>query len=422
VFLHIDVDSFFVSAERSRDPALLGIPVAVGGRSNLEIFARKRSRIRLMDENHGAFVAPLFYSERRKGFEHFVDRVDGRERIRGIVTTASYEARACGVRTGMPLAQALRLCPKLRVLPNDMLLYHQLSHALAEFLKREIPRTEQFSIDEFFGDISGWVDAGESEAFARALQQKIFQRFRLPVSIGIARSKWIAKLATEYAKPYGVRRVTDVRAFIRKIPIGVFPGIGRGYHQRLEARGIRFLGEIESQKLLFERWGESGRQLYRRILGTDGEGIAERPSRQSVGISRTFDPLSDPEEVRRRIMVMARHVAYITLRIDANPTRYYLKVNYQGGVRVKETLRVNRIFSERLFKEKLSEIYDRIRLSGHAAVKLSLSVSDFTGVHPRTLSLLELERDRKDRKITKGMQKIRERFGLDAIRTGNELL
>ncbi len=422
MFLHIDVDTFFVSAERSRDPALLGIPVAVGGRSNLEIFERKRAHIRLMDRNHGAFVAPVFYSGRKKSFaEHFIDRIEGREKIRGIVTTASYEARERGVKTGMPLAEALRLCPELVVLPNDMLLYHRLSHGLSRFLSHKIPRLEQFSIDEFFGDLAGWVGEEESEAFARSLQQEIFERFALPVSIGIARSKWTAKLATEYCKPYGVLKVEDVEAFIREIPIGEFPGIGRGYRRRLQERGIRTLGEIPKYRKLLESWGMPGRQLYRRILGIDGEGIAPRPSRQSVGISRTFDPLSDSGEIRRRIMILARHVAYITLRIGANPTRYYLKINYQEGIRAKEAIRVDRIFSESLLKEQLAGIFHRIHPPGYSAVKLSLSVSDFTHLHPRTLSLLELDRDRRDRKISEGMQRIRERFGLDAIRTANEL-
>jgi len=423
VFLHIDIDSFFVSAERSRDASLLGIPVAVGGRSNLEIFERKRTRIRLMDENRGAFVAPVFYSDRKKSFaEHFIDRIDGREKIRGIVTTASYEARDRGVRTGMPLAQALRLVPELVILPNDMLFYHRLSHDLAGFLAREIPRVEQFSIDEFFADLSGWRGEEESEDFARSLQEEIFRRFGLPVSIGIARSKWTAKLATEYAKPYGIYRVQSVEGFLREIPIAAFPGIGKGYRRRLEARGIRTLGEIPRHRKLLESWGVPGRQLYRRILGIDGEGIAPRPSRQSVGISRTFDPIGEREEIRRRIMVMARHVAYITLRIGANPTRYYLKVNYAGGLRAKEAIRVDRIFSERLFKERLSELFGQIHLPGASAVKLSLSVSDFTHLHPRTLSLLDLEEDLRDRKISEGMQRIRERFGLDAIRTANELV
>jgi DNA polymerase-4 len=254
------------------------------------------------------------------------------------------------------------------------------------------------------------------------LQERIFRRFHLPVSIGIARSKWTAKLATEYAKPYGVLRVDDVEEFIREIPIDKFPGIGRGYRRRLEARGIRTLGELIPLAKLFESWGEPGRQLYRRILGIDGEGIARRPSRQSVGISRTFDPIADPEEVRRRIMVMARHVAYITLKLEANPTRYFLKINYASGLRVKAGVRVERIFSETLLKSELSKLFECLHRPGEGAVKLALSVSDFTHLHPRTLSLLELEADRKARAVTEKMQQIRERFGLDAIRTGNELL
>jgi DNA polymerase-4 len=423
MFLHIDIDSFFVSAERSRDPSLRGIPVAVGGRSNLEIFDPGRARIRLMDENHGAFVAPVFYNERKRSFrERFVERVGGREKIRGIVTTSSYEARACGIRTGMPLAQALRLCPELVVVPGDLLFYHRLSHALSRFLFARIPKVEQFSIDEFFGDLEGWVPEEESEAFARRLQGEIFREFGLPVSVGIARSKWTAKLATEYAKPYGIRRVEEVEPFIREIPVEEFPGIGRGYRRRLESRGIRTLGELVSHRKLLESWGLPGRQLYRRILGIDGEGIAPRASRQSVGISRTFDPLGDPAEIRRRIMILARHVAYITLKIGANPIRYHLRIRYRDGMRARESIRVERLFSERLLKETLSGSFSRIHPRGAEAVKLSLSVSDFTHLHPRTLSLLEYERDLRDRKIGRELQRIRERFGLDAIRTANEML
>ena len=181
------------------------------------------------------------------------------------------------------------------------------------------------------------------------------------------------------------------------------------------------LGEVEALRGLFEGWGKYGRQLYRRILGIDGEGISERPSRRSVGISRTFDPLFDGNELRRRIMILARHVAFITMKLGANPTRYYLKINYAEGVRVKEARRVDRLFSESVMKEVLAEIFSSIHRPGLGAVKLSLSVSDFTHLHPRTLSLLELEKDRKARAIGEKVQQVRERFGLDAIRTANEL-
>ena len=154
MFLHIDIDSFFASAERSVNPTLKGIPMAVGSRSNLEIFNKKRTYIRLMDDNSGAFVAPVFYSEKKRTFESlFVEEIEGKKKIRGIITTASYEARASGVKTAMPIAQALQLCPTLRVVPSNYPLYHKLSHQIHAFISAHIPQVEQYLIDEFFGQI-----------------------------------------------------------------------------------------------------------------------------------------------------------------------------------------------------------------------------------------------------------------------------
>jgi len=94
MFIHIDIDSFFASAERSVDHSLKGIPMAVGSRSNLEIFNKKRTNIRLMNENSGAFVTPVFYSDKKKTFtSHFIDTIEGKEKIRGIITTSSYWRR-----------------------------------------------------------------------------------------------------------------------------------------------------------------------------------------------------------------------------------------------------------------------------------------------------------------------------------------
>jgi len=422
MFIHIDIDSFFVSAERSVDPSLKGKPVAVGGRSNLEIFSRKRTHIRLMDDNSGAFVAPVFYSDHKKSFrEKFVDIIDGREKIRGIITTSSYEARAYGVKTAMPIAQALQLCPQMIVVPSHYLLYHKLSHQIHAFVASKIPVVEQFSIDEFFGDLSGWVKEEDAVTFAKQLQAELLEQFDIPVSIGLAPSKWIAKLATEYAKPYGVYRVGDTLAFIQDIPISRFPGIGRKLQEKLHTRGIKKLGEIALHRRLFESWGKSGTQLYHRILGSSTEGIQPKAGRKSVGISRTFDPIDTPDEIRRRIMVMARHICYIVMGLEVTPTLYYLKINYQYGIRTKQSRRIERIFSEALYKQTLAEIYEEIARPELSAVKLTLNVSDFTATHPRALSLLEHDADLKERTITEKIHDIRSRFGLDAIRTANEL-
>ena len=422
MFLHIDIDSFFASAERSLDPSLKGIPMAVGSRSNLEIFNKKRTNIRLMNDNSGAFVTPVFYSDKKKTFEnHFIDKIDGRDKIRGIITTSSYEARAFGVKTGMPIAQALQLCPQMVVVPSNYPLYHKLSHKIHAFMTKHIPKVEQFSIDEFFGDVSGWIKDEECYAFAQKLKAEMMEVFDIPVSIGISKAKWIAKLATESAKPFGVYEVKDIDAYIEDMPIKKFPGIGKGFQKRLEERYIKTLGDVKRNKPLFYSWKKPGIQLYHRVTGTCGEGIESRGDRKSIGISRTFDPIYDAEEIRRRIMIMARHITYLVMQIEVNPTTFYLKVNYEYGVKAKSSETVNRLFSEHLFKSELSKMYDVIRIPNKGAVKITVNVSNFTMHHTRTFSLLDYDRDLKEKELSKKIHQLRERFGLDILKTGDEL-
>ncbi len=422
MFLHIDIDSFFASAERTVDASLKDIPIAVGSRSNLEIFNKKRTNIRLMNNNSGAFVTPVFYSDKKKTFDsYFVDKIEGRDKIRGIVTTASYEARAFGVKTAMPIAQALQLCPKMIVVPSNYPLYHKLSHQIHSFMLAHIPKVEQYSIDEFFGDVSGWIKDEDVYAFAQTLKIKIHDHFDIPVSIGISKAKWIAKLATESAKPYGVHEVKNIDEYIENMPIKEFPGIGRSFQERLGKYYIATLGDVKRHKSLFYSWKKPGIQLYHRVTGTDNEGINSRGDRKSIGISRTFDAIYNANEVKRRIMIMARHIVYMVMAIEVNPTTYYLKINYEYGVKVKKSLTVDRIFSETLFKSILTEMYAEMSYPEKGAIKLSLNVSNFTSQHKKTLSLMDLDEDIHENKLSKEIQKLRDRFGLDIIKTGDEL-
>ena len=430
MFLHIDIDSFFASAERSVNESLKHIPICVGSRSNLEIFNKKRTYIKLMNDNSGAFVTPVFYSDKKmksrrnedKTFEsYFVDEIEGRKKIRGIVTTASYEARKCGVKTAMPIAQALQLCPTMTVVPSNYPLYHKLSHKIHAFMLAHIPNVEQYSIDEFFGDLSGWKTDEEVYAFAKELQAKILAHFDIPVSIGISKAKWIAKLATESAKPYGVYEVKDIDAYIENIPIKEFPGIGKGFQKRVGGHYIATLGDVKRHKALFESWKKPGIQLYGRVTGTDNEGISTRGERKSIGISRTFDAIHDVSEIKRRIMIMARHIIYMVMAIEVNPTSYYLKVGYEYGVKVKKTLTVDRMFSEKLFKFMLTQMYEEIVQVNKGAIKLTLSVSNFSAQNQKTLSLMDFDEDKHENKLSREIQNLRERFGLDIIKTGDEL-
>jgi DNA polymerase-4 len=423
MFIHIDIDAFFASAERAFDPSLCDIPMAVGSRSNLEIFSRKRVGTKLMNENSGAFVAPVFYTDREKSFEeYFIDRINGEHKIRGIITSASYEARACGVKTAMPIAQALQLCPEMIIIPSHYKRYHTLSQQLFRYMQRKIPKVEQYSIDEFFGDLSGWIEPTQVFSYAKSLQKEIMTQFSLPVSIGISEAKWIAKLATESAKPYGIFEVKEIDSYIEHIPIEKFPGIGKGFQHRLKSHYISTLGEVKRNSALLYQWKKPGIQLYKRITGTDRETVETKVNgRKSIGISRTFDPIYNIEEIRRRIMVMARHISYMVLDTGVNPTSYSLKINYEYGIKVKKSLTCERLFSETLYKELLETIYQSIMLSGRGTIKLSLQVGNFSSQQKKTLSLLDYATDRETHKLTKTIHKLRKTFGIDIIKTGNEL-
>jgi len=422
MFIHIDIDCFFASAERSVDNSLKGIPVAVGSRSNLEIFDKKRINIKIINDNSGAFVTPVFYSDKKKTFEsYFIDKINGKDKIRGIVTTSSYEARAFGVKTAIPIAYALQLCPQMIVIPSNYPLYHKLSHKMHQFICKLIPKVEQFSIDEFFCDVGGWIKDEDVNTFAQELKIKILNEFDIPVSIGISSAKWISKLATESAKPFGVYEVKNIDNYIEDLPIKVFPGIGKAFQEKLLARNIKTLGDVKRNKNLFYTWKKPGIQLYHRVLGTDNEQIEENGDRKSIGISRTFDPIRDSSEIKRRVMIMARHIIYMVMAIEVNPTTFYMKINYEYGVKAKKSITLNRIFSEQLYKTTLSQIYDEIAARNIGAVKISLNVSNFTSQHRKTFSLIDLHQDIKDNKLSFDLQNLRERFGLDIIKTGNEL-
>lgn len=424
MILHLDLDAFFASAHRTIDTRLHNRPIAVGGRSNLKIFEPKKVGIKLYNANSGAFVNPIFYSDQIGDFKSFfVDNINGKEKIRGIITTASYEARAYGIKTGMSVNEALGRCPHLIVIPPNYLLYHDLSHKLHQYLKREIPEVEQYSIDEFFGDVSGWVEEDEVTAFAIGLQKEIKQRFKLPISIGISSGKWIAKLATESAKQEGVYLVTkeEIPEFIKDIKIEKFPGIGRGYTKRLQKHFIATLGEASQNKTLFYQWKKPGIQLYNRIIGEDHEGISKTKDRKSIGISRTFDPIKSRAEVKRRIMILARHIVYLVFKQNVNPTTYYLRIGYDYGMRVKHRTTVDRVFSEQLCKKVFLELFDEIDIPRGFVTKLSMSVSNFSYQNRKALSLIEFTQDRKQKDMTTSVQKLREKYSLDIVKSGEEI-
>jgi len=422
MFLHIDIDSFFISAERAKNSKLLGVPAAVGSRSNLEIFDKKRANIKLLNINSGAFVAPVFHSSYKRTFEnYFIDKIDGKEKIRGIITTSSYEARDYGVKTGMPIAKALSLCPQMIVVPSNYQMYHKVSKAIYLFLKKKIPLLEQYSIDEFFGSVDGWIDEKNIKEFANNLKLEIFKEFKIPVSVGIAKAKYIAKLATNEAKPFGVCYVKEHHKFIQNIPIEKFAGIGKGFSKKLREYGVKTLGDICQNKELLYRWKLPGIELYNRVCIENSGEISKKKPSKSIGLSRTFDTIYDYQEIKRRLLIMARHIAYMVHKVRTNPLRFDIKINYADGSRQKAGIKSDRIFSEHHLKEEVVNLLNQIWQENRGVIKLRVTVSNFSDSKNRTISLLDLEEDLKQQNLDSAITKLRAEFGLDILKNGNEI-
>jgi len=409
--IHLDLDSFFVSAHRVYDESLLNKPVVVVKRNDKEIFQNHKAEV--LNLNKGAFTGDIIISKKEYDKSYFLEN----GKIRGIVVTASYEARELGIKTGTTLKEALSIYPDLVVLLPDYRLYHTLSYRLKNFLKRKIPAIEQYSIDEFFGDLGGYVEDKNTYEFCLNLKREIYEKFSLPVSIGIARSKWIAKLATSFAKPNGVFKVDDVDSFIQNIKIEKFPGIGKRLEKRLKERGIYTLGDVKANKEYFYSWGKNGVELYNRVCGIDNEEVKERVARKSIGISRRFDVVYDRVELIRRVHVLCRYLSFLVQKHKVNPTFYYLKIKYKNKKSSKAHVRISRLFNEMLLKEIMSMLFYRADEENTGVIALSLVVGRFK----RESNLFDLEKDKKMEKLNSAIYKIRSKYGVSSLIAGFEM-
>ena len=420
--IHIDIDCFFVSAARIKEPTLEHKAVVIGGRSDTKIFSREAKNQTVNFENSGSFV-PTFY----KAYERKDDDIESfmeNGRLRGILTTASYEARAFGIKTAMSLREAKELCPDLIIKAPNMSLYQELSHKLHDFLSRKIPLIEQASIDEFYGDLSGWVADERVPEFIDQLRHEIKKELQLPVSIGAADTRYIAKLATTYAKPFGCKTIYkwDFDTFVNPIKVENFAGIGKSMKAKLHAAQIHTLGELRERRGTLESWGPYAKELYRRVNGEADAAIETKHERKSIGISRTFDALFDRSELRRRVHILARHLSYAILKLDVIPTVFHLSINYEMNQKSHINISKAEIFTEKKFDALCLELFTQADTQRRLRViRLSINCSSFTKHSRKELSLIGFSDEQKMHKLSKSSQALREKYGIDAIKFASEL-
>jgi DNA polymerase-4 len=267
--LHVDMDAFFVSVELLERPELRGLPIIVGNKEG-----------------------------------------------RSVVTSASYEARRYGVRAAMPVSQAMRLCPSAVVLPPHHGRYREYSDRVMEVFESVTPLVEPLSIDEAFLDVSGAVRLlGSPRTIAALVKQRVLDATGLPCSVGLAATKYVAKLASGLSKPDGLLVVPadETLAFLHPLPVGALWGVGGRTEEQLVNRGIRTIGQLASTPLsmLQRAVGEaSGRRLLELANGIDPRGIELARREKSVSHEVTFPTdVSDPTVLKRELLNLAGLVA-----------------------------------------------------------------------------------------------------------------
>lgn len=245
--IHVDMDCFFAAVEMRDNPALRDIPLAIGG---------------------------------------------SRER-RGVISTANYPARKFGVRSAMPTATALKLCPHLTLLPGRFEAYKEASSHIREIFSRYTSRIEPLSLDEAYLDVTDSEHChGSATLIAREIRQTISDELHLTASAGIAPIKFAAKIASDLNKPNGQYVITPetLPDFIRTLPLAKIPGVGKVSAAKLESMGLRTCEDVQNSDLamLLRRFGKFGRVLWERSNGIDDREINSERLRKSVGVERTL--------------------------------------------------------------------------------------------------------------------------------------
>jgi len=288
--IHVDMDAFYASVEQRDDPSLRGRPVAVGGEPD----------------------------------------------SRGVVAASSYEARAFGVRSAMPMSRALRLCPELAIVRPDFQRYRAVSQQVLQIFRSCTPLVEPLSLDEAYLDVTEnrW---GEplATAVAKRLKQRIFDETRLTASAGVAPNKFLAKIASGWQKPDGLTVISPgrVEAFLQQLPVDALWGVGPVTAAKLRKIGIARLVEVRAaDPLLLQRAvGSLAGVLQRLARGEDARPVVpNRPHKSSSSENTYNEDLLDMDAIRAEIDRMARKAAQWLARKKLLARSVAIKVRYAG--------------------------------------------------------------------------------------------
>jgi DNA polymerase-4 len=377
VIFHVDLDAFFVAVERVLDPSLAGKPIVVGGSSN----------------------------------------------NRGVVMSASYEARRYGVRSAMSAAEARRLCPDIIFVHGHMSEYRKVSARFIDVLHSFTPAVEQVSVDEAYLDMAGTERlSGTPDTAARRMKDRIAGELGITASIGIAESKLVAKVASDECKPDGLLRVPNggSAAFFSPLPIRKLPGLGPAAERALATLGIRTLGQLAAHppgpiaRLLGHGQAD---WLQARAAGRDDSQVVPERDAKSISAETTFaEDSNDAAFLNATLLQLSERVGGRLRRSSTRARSVTVKARFYDFTTVtrQSTLPQPVDGNDAIYRAAKS-LLEAIRRSRRAKLRLlGVGVGELTGVRGQ-LSLLESPAEH-DSKLSSTVDQIRRRFGRDAIR------
>jgi DNA polymerase-4 len=380
--LHLDLDAFFCAVEETRNPQLRGKAFAVAGRPN----------------------------------------------ERGVVASCSYPARRTGVRSAMPTARALRLCPDLIIVPGRHRLYSEISEKVMDRLHNLTPLVEQISIDEAFLDITDLPEP--PERIARRLQAAIRDELSLPSSIGIASNKLVAKIATEVGKksakgdaaPFALTIVPagQEAAFLAPLPAAMLWGVGPKTEARLASFGIHTIGDIARWPTedLIRRFGEHGRDLSLRANGVGDLAIVTEHGIKSISQETTFSrDVQDEKVLAKTLREQAAQIGARLRKNDLAGTTVKLKIRWPDFTTLtrQTTLPHSTDNDDEIFTTA-HKLLKRVRKPGQAVRLIGVGVSGL-GAPIRQLGLWDSGSEKASR-LQQAVDKLREKYGNQIIQHG----
>lgn len=368
--VHIDLDSFFVSVERLNNPALYGKPVLVGGMSD-----------------------------------------------RGVVAACSYEARAFGIHSAMPMKTARQLCPEAIVVRGDSGQYSKYSNIVTDIISENVPLYEKTSIDEFYIDLTGMDRFFGCYKLATELRQKITKETNLPISFALSANKTVSKVGTGEAKPNGQKEIPigTEKNFLAPLSIRKIPMVGDKTYQLLRDMGVMYINTLQQMPmvLLQQVLGDNGSVIWRKANGIDDSLVVPYTERKSISTEQTFDKDTIDVKALKGILIGMTEKLAFQLRSEQKLTACVtVKIRYSDFNTYTMQLRIPYTSLDHILIEKVNELFDKlyqkrmlIRLIG---VRFSHLVQ---GGHQYNLFEQTLEQVQ----LYQAMDKIRKRYGKDAV-------